>query len=59
MSHCLQMLRWNKRIDEHAIMQKEKEWMPNGGDGELTDKTLVILGYGGIGKEVAKLRQDI
>ena len=57
MSHYVlaQMLRWNKRIDEHAIMQKEKEWMPNGGDGELTDKTLVILGYGGIGKEVAKL----
>jgi Phosphoglycerate dehydrogenase and related dehydrogenases len=32
MSHYVlaHMLRWNKRIDDHAIMQKEKEWMPNG-----------------------------
>ena len=45
MSHYVlaQMLRWNKRIDEHAIMQKEKEWIPNGGDGELTDKTLSLI----------------
>ena len=50
-----QMLRWNKRIDQHIKLQQEKSWSPMGGDGELTNKTLLILGYGGIGKEVAKL----
>ena len=50
-----QMLRWNKRIDQHIKLQDEKNWSPMGGDGELTNKTLLILGYGGIGKEVAKL----
>ena len=50
-----QILRWNKRIDRHIELQQSKSWTPLGGDGELTDKTLVILGYGGIGKEVAKL----
>lgn len=50
-----QILRWNKRIDQHIELQQSKSWTPLGGDGELTDKTLVILGYGGIGKEVAKL----
>ena len=50
-----QMLRWNKRIDQHIELQQGKNWSPMGGDGELTNKTLLILGYGGIGKEVAKL----
>ena len=50
-----QMLRWNKRIDQHIELQNEKNWSPMGGDGELTNKTLLILGYGGIGREVAKL----
>jgi len=50
-----QMLRWNKRVDQHIELQKKATWSPLGGDGELTGKTLVILGYGGIGKEVAKL----
>ena len=50
-----QMLRWNKRIDQHIELQQKKNWSPMGGDGELTNKTLLILGYGGIGKEVAKL----
>jgi phosphoglycerate dehydrogenase-like enzyme len=50
-----QILRWNKRIDQHIELQQSKSWIPSGGDGELTDKTLVILGYGGIGKQVAKL----
>lgn len=50
-----QILRWNKRIDQHSELQKSKNWSPLGGDGELTAKTLVILGYGGIGREVAKL----
>ena len=50
-----QILRWNKRIDQHIDFQQSKNWAPIAGDGELTDKTLVILGYGGIGKQVAKL----
>ena len=50
-----QILRWNKRIDQHLELQQSKSWTPIGGDGELTGKTLVILGYGGIGNEVAKL----
>ena len=50
-----QMLRWNKRIDQHIELQNKKNWSPMGGDGELTNKTLLILGYGGIGREVAKL----
>ena len=50
-----QMLRWNKRIDQHIELQDKKNWSPMGGDGELTNKTLLILGYGGIGKEVARL----
>ena len=39
-----QILRWNKRIDQHIELQQSKSWIPSGGDGELTDKTLVILG---------------
>ena len=50
-----QILRWNKRIDQHIEFQKSKSWTPFGGDGELTNKSLVILGYGGIGREVAKI----
>ncbi len=53
-----QMLRWNKRIDLHIELQKEKKWMPNGGDGELTNKNLVIYGYGGIGKEIARIAKS-
>ena len=50
-----QILRWNKRIDHHIEYQQSKNWAPIAGDGELTHKTLVILGYGGIGSQVAKL----
>jgi len=50
-----QILRWNKRIDQHIEFQQSKNWSPVAGDGELTNKTLVILGYGGIGRQVAKL----
>ena len=50
-----QILRWNKRIDNHIKYQQSKNWAPIAGDRELTNKTLVILGYGGIGSQVAKL----
>ncbi|MGB1330175.1 MAG: NAD(P)-dependent oxidoreductase, partial [Gammaproteobacteria bacterium] len=50
-----QILRWNKRIDHHIEYQQSKNWAPIAGDGELTNKTLVILGYGGIGSQVAKI----
>ena len=50
-----QILRWNKRIDHHIEYQQSKNWAPIAGDGELTNKTLVILGYGGIGSQVGKL----
>ena len=50
-----QILRWNKRIDRHIEYQQSKNWAPIAGDGELTNKTLVILGYGGFGSQVAKL----
>ena len=53
-----QMLRWSKRIDLHIQLQKEKNWMPNGGDGELTNKNLLIYGYGGIGKEIARIAKS-
>ncbi|MDA9724910.1 D-2-hydroxyacid dehydrogenase [Gammaproteobacteria bacterium] len=53
-----QMLRWNKRIDLHIELQKEKNWLPNGGDGELTNKNLLIYGYGGIGKEIARIAKS-
>jgi len=50
-----QILRWNKRIDQHIEFQQSRNWSPIAGGGELTNKTLVILGYGGIGRQVAKL----
>ena len=53
-----QMLRWNKRIDHHIELQKEKDWKPHGGDGELTNKNLLIYGYGGIGKEIARIAKS-
>ena len=37
-----QMLRWNKRIDHHIELQKEKDWKPHGGDGELTIRIFYI-----------------
>ena len=50
-----QMLRWTKRIDKHIELQAEKSWEAWGGDGELTYKHILILGYGGIGQEVGRL----
>ena len=51
-----QLLRWYRRIDAHAELQKKRQWAPSMAS-ELTGKTLGILGYGGIGREVARLGQ--
>jgi phosphoglycerate dehydrogenase-like enzyme len=53
-----QMLRWNKRIDKHIELQNNTSWEAWGGDGELTYKTILILGYGGIGIEVGRLAKS-
>ena len=53
-----QMLRWNKRIDKHIDLQSHASWEAFGGDGELTFKNILILGYGGIGQEVARLSKS-
>ena len=53
-----QMLRWNKRIDKHIELQNNVSWEAWGGDGELTYKTILILGYGGIGIEVGRLAKS-
>lgn len=53
-----QMLRWTKRIDKHIELQKNTNWEAWGGDGELTYKSILILGYGGIGQEVGRLAKS-
>ena len=50
-----QALRWTKRIDEHIDLQSKKNWAALGGDGELTGKTMLIWGCGGIGQEIARI----
>lgn len=50
-----QALRWTKRIDQHIVLQNNKDWSALGGDGELTGKTMLIWGCGGIGEEIARL----
>ena len=53
-----QMLRWTKRIDKHIELQKNSNWEAWGGDGELTYKNILILGYGGIGQEIGRLAKS-
>jgi phosphoglycerate dehydrogenase-like enzyme len=50
-----QILRSVKSIDDHIHLQKEKKWDPMFSTGELTDMVIGITGFGGIGKEVARL----
>ena len=50
-----QMLRSIKSIDEHIDLQKNKEWKQMTSVGELTDMTIGITGFGGIGQEVARI----
>ena len=50
-----QMLRSIKSIDEHIDLQKNKNWKQITTVGELTDMTIGITGFGGIGQEVARI----
>ena len=50
-----QILRSIKSIDAHIELQKEKNWKQMMSVGELTDMTIGITGFGGIGQEVARL----
>ena len=52
------MLAWNYKIPLMLDHQREKHWDENGGDifasPQLRDKTLGIVGYGSIGRELAR-----
>ncbi|MFL2698329.1 MAG: D-2-hydroxyacid dehydrogenase [Gammaproteobacteria bacterium] len=50
-----QILRVVKDIDSHIEKQKNKDWTPMMLTGELTDLTIGIAGFGGIGQEVGRL----
>ena len=50
-----QMLRSIKSIDEHIDLQKNKDWKQMTSVGELTDMTIGITGFGGIGQEIARI----
>jgi phosphoglycerate dehydrogenase-like enzyme len=44
-----------KRVPEHLAAQQRREWQREMPHGEVRDATLVILGMGSIGSEVARL----
>ena len=50
-----QILRCIKSIDDHIELQRQKTWKQMMSVGELTDMTIGITGFGGIGQEVARL----
>lgn len=50
-----QILRTIKSIDAHIDMQRNKEWKQMMSVGELTDLSIGISGFGGIGQEVARI----
>jgi phosphoglycerate dehydrogenase-like enzyme len=50
-----QILRSVKSIDRHIQLQKERKWEQMMSIGELTDMTIGITGFGGIGQEIARL----
>ena len=50
-----QILRSIKSIDAHIELQREKSWKQMMSVGELTDLTIGITGFGGIGQEVARI----
>jgi phosphoglycerate dehydrogenase-like enzyme len=47
------MLAFSKRIPEHIHLQQKKKWQVLKA-GELADKTVGIVGFGNIGREIAK-----
>ena len=49
------MLRWSKRMDLHWEQQCRHQWKHVDHSGDLTGATLGIVGFGGIGQEVARL----
>ena len=53
-----QILRSVKSIDSHIKMQSQKEWKQMMSVGELTDLSIGITGFGGIGQEVARLAKS-
>lgn len=50
-----QILRTIKSIDDHIELQRQKNWKQMMSVGELTDMTIGITGFGGIGQEIARL----
>ena len=50
-----QILRSIKSVDAHIELQKQKSWKQMMSVGELTDMTMGITGFGGIGQEVARV----
>ena len=50
-----QILRSVKSIDAHIELQKNKHWKQMMSVGELTDMSIGITGFGGIGQEVARI----
>ena len=49
-----QILHWHRHVAEHRQRQAEHRWDPIMSD-DLTTKTLGIVGYGGIGRSVARI----
>ena len=50
-----QILRSIKSVDAHIELQKQKSWKQMMSVGELTDMTMGLTGFGGIGQEVARV----
>ena len=53
-----QILRTIKSIDAHIDMQRNKEWKQMMSVGELTDLSIGISGFGGIGQEIARIAKS-
>lgn len=49
-----QVLHWHRHVAEHQRRQTERRWDPIMSD-DLTTKTIGIVGYGGIGRSVARI----